>query len=121
MVRKSLNGSTARIAYNGYKHVKIMDWNYDMENLNNKDKASENAEKELRISDVISSKIDKPKIRLSIISTKHEQWENNFSREGYCFSKYIVGESFRLINEDKEIVFSSTQLLKLLMGTHLKP
>ncbi len=91
-----------------------------MENLNNTDKTSDNAEKQLRISDVISSKIDKLKIRLSIISTKHEQWKNNFSREGYCFSKYRVGKNFRLINEDKEIVFCSTPIVEIIDGNTFK-
>ena len=91
-----------------------------MENLNNTDKSSGNAEKELHISDVISSKIDKPKIRLSIISTKHEIWKNNFSREGYSFGRYKVGENFKLINEDKEIVFSSTPIVEIIDGNTFK-
>jgi len=91
-----------------------------MENLNDTNKPSDNAEQELRISDVISSKIDKPKIRLSIISTKHEQWKNNFVREGYCFSKYKVGENFRMVNDDREIVFSSTPIVEIIDGNTFK-
>ena len=78
------------------------------------------SDKKLHISDVISSKIDKPKIRLSIISTKHEIWKNNFSREGYFFGKYKIGENFRLINEDKEIVFSSTPIIEIIDGNTFK-
>jgi hypothetical protein len=74
----------------------------------------DNSNEKLHISDVISSKIDKPKIRLSIISTKHKQWKNNFIREGYCFSKYRVGENFRIVNDDREIVFSSTPIVEII-------
>lgn len=80
----------------------------------------DNTDKKLHISDVISSKIDKPKIRLSIISTKHEIWKNNFIREGYLFGRYKVGENFRLINEDKEIVFSSTPIVEIIDGNTFK-
>ena len=83
-------------------------------NKDNKNTEVDNTDKKLHISDVISSKIDKPKIRLSIISTKHEQWKNNFIREGYCFSKYRVGENFRLVNDDREIVFSSTPIVEII-------
>jgi len=86
----------------------------------NKNTELDNTDKKLDISDVISSKIDKPKIRLSIISTKHEQWKNNFIREGYCFSKYRVGENFRLVNDDREIVFSSTPIVEIIDGKTFK-
>jgi len=89
-------------------------------NKDNKNTELDNTDKKLDISDVISSKIDKPKIRLSIISTKHEQWKNNFIREGYCFSKYRVGENFRLVNDDREIVFSSTPIVEIIDGKTFK-
>jgi hypothetical protein len=86
----------------------------------NKNTELNDTDKKLHISDVISSKIDKPKIRLSIISTKHEQWKNNFVREGYCFSKYKVGENFRMVNDDREIVFSSTPIVEIIDGNTFK-
>jgi len=89
-------------------------------NTENKTTEVDNTDKKLDISDVISSKIDKPKIRLSIISTKHEQWKNNFIREGYCFSKYRVGENFILVNDDREIVFSSTPIVEIIDGKTFK-
>ena len=89
-------------------------------NKDNKNTEVNDTGKKLHISDVIGSKIDKPKIRLSIISTKHEQWKNNFIREGYCFSKYRVGENFRLVNDDREIVFSSTPIVEIIDGNTFK-
>jgi hypothetical protein len=89
-------------------------------NTDNNNTELDNTDKKLHISDVISSKIDKPKIRLSIISTKHEQWKNNFVREGYCFSKYKVGENFRMVNDDREIVFSSTPIVEIIDGNTFK-
>jgi len=91
-----------------------------MEESKNLEQSSDKSNEKLHISDVISSKIDKPKIRLSIISTKHEQWKNNFIREGYCFSKYRVGENFRLVNKDIEIVFSSTPIVEIIDGNTFK-
>ena len=90
-----------------------------MEEVNKITKLND-TDKKLHISDVISSKIDKPKIRLSIISTKHEQLKNNFVREGYCFSKYRVGENFRLVNDDREIVFCSTPIVEIIDVNTLK-
>jgi len=91
-----------------------------MEENKNLEQNLDNSNGKLHISDVISSKIDKPKIRLSIISTKHEQWKNNFVREGYCFSKYRLGENFRLVNDDREIVFSSTPIVEIIDGKTFK-
>jgi len=106
-------------------HITITDicsFNTKLKNMEEVDKNIElyNTDKKLHISGVISSKIDKPKIRLSIISTKYEQWKNNFIREGYCFSKYRVGENFRLVNDDKEIVFSSTPIVEIIDGNTFK-
>ncbi len=54
------------------------------------------------------------KIRLTINSTKHKFDKSNFIRDGYHFGKYKIGETFKMINEYKQTIFTSIPIVEII-------
>lgn len=54
----------------------------------------------------------KPKIILSVVDSKHEPIKE-LRLEGYTFCKYKVGENFRMVNKNDELIFTTTPIIEI--------
>lgn len=66
-----------------------------------------------KVTEILPLKVSQPKIRLTMLSTKHEGQEN-FFKEGYTKEKYEVGEPFIIFNKEKDRIYCTTKIVEII-------